>query len=145
MVRFRLVGRPRKGKGGKGKGGKSKNLTIFKVKKPAGKSTPRKNLIRAIAANENKLFRLERQLKTIRDPLKRVNLSIELCGQKIVLANSRKDLFNWWLKHPKILAILEVPLTQKKLREQIVETNEIIAEEEQNADIWRKRKNLFFK
>ena len=142
MARFRIGGGSRKGPGGKGKGGNGKKPTNFKVKKPVEKPNPVMKLNKTIRLDKKKLLGIEQQLAIEKEPGKIVDLSIKLCWQKVILASSKKRLFNWWLENPEALAVLESSNTQKYLHKKIVEMDKIIAEEEQKADNWRTRKEI---
>ena len=138
--------------GGKGSGNKpgGKGKIIKFPSLPGGSSKkrklPKKKLytkkILARVLDYNRVISLEgRQIKYItnqrtleKDFLKKINLSIKLCGRIITKANAEINLFQSYLDNPGLSTFLGLKNNKAKINAMIIANKKLIAKQEKDAE-----------
>ncbi len=136
-----------KGRNSKGSGKGGGKSIIFR-----GKIIPLAKKPGAVTAYERVIKVCNKQIREIngklrfeKNPFKKIDLSIELCGRKINRANGQRELFEWFLKNPDVLVVSGLFTTKTKMQQKIREMKRIVLAEERTAKHWRERRKIALK
>jgi len=133
-----------KGKG-RGKGGGKRLLLGSRIKHLSTKPSAVTAYERVIKVCDKQIREINGKLRFEKNPFKKIDLSIELCGRKINRANGQRELLEWFLKNPDALVVSGLKTTKTKIKQKIREAKKTAIAEERTAKHWRERRKIALK